>query len=75
MEVKVITGGIQATEDELIVVNLFEGVEKPDGATGAVDQAISGAIREAVSDGDLRGKRGEEASFTPGEPFLRRVFS
>ena len=44
MEIKVIAGGIQATEDELIVVNLFEGVETPGGATGAVDKALGGAI-------------------------------
>lgn len=65
MDIQVVAGGIQSTEDELIVVNLFEGVEKPGGATGAVDQAMSGAIRETVSDGDFRGKLGEVAVFYP----------
>ena len=65
MEIQVIAGGIQATEDELIVVNLFEGIEAPGGATAAVDQAMSGAIREAMVDGDLRGKKGEVAVFYP----------
>jgi leucyl aminopeptidase len=65
MEIQVIAGGIQSTEDELIVVNLFEGVEMPGGATGAVDQALSGAIREAIADGDFRGKRGEVAVYYP----------
>ena len=65
MEIRVEAGGIQSTKDELIVVNLFEGVEKPGGATGAVDQALGGAIREAIADGDLRGKPGEVAVFYP----------
>ena len=65
MEIQVIAGGIQATEDELIVINLFEGSEKPGGATAAVDQAISGTIREAIADGDFRGKKGEIAVFYP----------
>jgi leucyl aminopeptidase len=61
MEIQVVAGGIQATEDQLIVVNLFEGVEAPGGATGAVDQALGGAIRELVAAGDFRGKKGETA--------------
>jgi leucyl aminopeptidase len=65
MEIKVIAGGIQSVEDELIVVNLFEGVEKPDGATGTVDQALSGTIREVIADGDFRGRQGETAVFYP----------
>ncbi|HSR32848.1 MAG TPA: leucyl aminopeptidase [Anaerolineae bacterium] len=65
MEIQVVAGGIQSTEDELIVVNLFEGVERPVGATGAVDQALGGAIREIIADGDFRGKRGEIALFYP----------
>lgn len=65
MEIHVVKGAIQAREDELIVINLFEGVETPGGATGAVDQAISGTIREAIADGDFRGKKGEAAVFYP----------
>jgi leucyl aminopeptidase len=65
MEIQVVAGGIQSTEDELIIVNLFDGVEKPGGATGAVDQALGGAIREMIADGDFRGKRGEVAVLYP----------
>ncbi len=65
MEIRVIAGGIQDTEDELIIVNLFQGVDKPGGATGAVDQAIGGMIQEAIVGGDLRGKRGEVKVFYP----------
>jgi len=65
MEIQVIAGGIQSTEDELIVVNLFEEVETPGGATGAVDKALGGAISEAIAAGDLRGKKGKTAVFYP----------
>ena len=65
MDIRVMAGGIQATEDDLIVINLFEGVEKPEGATGAVDQAMSGAIRELIADGDFKGKKGEIAVLYP----------
>jgi leucyl aminopeptidase len=65
MDIRVVAGGIQSTTDELIVVNLCEGVERPGGATGAVDQALGGAIREVIADGDFRGKRGEIAVFYP----------
>jgi leucyl aminopeptidase len=65
MDIRVLTGGIQSTEDELIVVNLFERVQVPGGATGAVDRALGGAITEAIASGDLRGKKGETAVFYP----------
>ncbi len=65
MEIRVAAGGIQSTEDEMIVVNLFEGIEIPGGATGAVDRALGGALREAIASGDFRGKRGEVAAFYP----------
>jgi leucyl aminopeptidase len=65
MDIQVVAGGIQSTEDELIVVNLFEGVEKPGGATGAVDQALNGAIGEVIAAGDFRGQQGETAVLYP----------
>ena len=40
MKIKVKTGEIQKMNSELIVVNLFEGVVEPGGATGAVDKAL-----------------------------------
>jgi leucyl aminopeptidase len=63
MEIRVIAGGIQTTEDELIVINLFEGAKTPGGATAAVDQALGGAISQAMAAGDLLGKKGETTLF------------
>jgi leucyl aminopeptidase len=74
MEIRVAAGGIQSTEDELIVVNLFEGVDTPGGATAVVDEALGGAIGDAIAAGDLRGKKGETALFYPrGAVPARRV--
>ncbi len=63
MDIQIVAGSIQEREDALIVVNLFEGVTAPGGATAAVDQALGGAIAEAIAAGDLRGKKGEAAVF------------
>jgi leucyl aminopeptidase len=59
MEIKVQQGDITSFAADAIVVNLFEGVTAPGGATGAVDAAMDGAISGLVRDGDLRGKSGE----------------
>jgi leucyl aminopeptidase len=49
-------------------------VEAPGGATGAVDQAMGGAIREAIAGGDFRGQKGEVAVLYPrGSIPARRV--
>jgi len=59
---------------DAIIVNLFEGVNEPKGATGAVDRALGGAISELIAEGDLRGKAGEVAVLYPrGAIPVRRV--
>ncbi|MBN1658956.1 MAG: leucyl aminopeptidase [Anaerolineae bacterium] len=74
MDIQIVQGAIQEREDDLIVVNLFEGVEQPGGATGAVDRALGGLISEAIADDDLQGKQGESAVFyTRGAIPARRV--
>jgi leucyl aminopeptidase len=65
MEISVVTGSIETQKDEAIVVNLFEGVETPGGATGAVDRALEGAISDLIAAGDFRGKKGEIAVLYP----------
>ncbi|MCH7593983.1 MAG: leucyl aminopeptidase [Chloroflexi bacterium] len=59
MELSVVSGDITAQAVDAIVVNLFEGVESPGGATGAVDGAIGGAISSLISAGEIKGSRGE----------------
>ena len=59
MEVAVERGNIAEWPGEAVVVNLFEGVTAPGGATGAVDRALGGAVSQLIADGEIRGKRGE----------------
>ncbi len=58
MEIRAISGDITALEVDAVVVNLFEGVKEPGGATGAVDRALDGAISALIADGELKGKTG-----------------
>ena len=61
MEIAVIQGNIAAQAVDCIVVNLFEGITEPAGATGAVDKAMQGAIRRLIESGDFTGKAGSTA--------------
>ncbi len=72
MRIEVRQGAIQEQETELIVVNLFEGVTEPGGATHAVDQALGGRIREVLSWGDFRGKLNETTLLYPDAGFPAR---
>ena len=65
MKVQVVQGEIQLFEVDTLIVNLFEGVTLPAGATGAVDSALNGAIVELISNGDLTGKAGEIVTLYP----------
>jgi len=56
METKVIAGEIAQIEADAIVVNLFEGVEQPGGATGAIDKVLDGAITSLINRGEIKGK-------------------
>lgn len=59
MEVNVKPGNIAEFAADAIIVNLFEGVTSPAGATGAVDAALGGQISQLIASGDIRGKSGE----------------
>ena len=59
MEIKAISGDITKIKVGAAIVNLFEGVEHPGGATGAVDQALGGAITKLIADGEIKGKLNE----------------
>ena len=57
--VKVVAGDVADFATPALVVNLFEGVTHPGGATGAVDRALDGAITSLIADGEIKGKPGE----------------
>ena len=59
MKLNVVAGDIAQQDVDAVVVNLFEGVTSPGGATGAVDKAMGGAISALIADGEIKGKSGE----------------
>lgn len=61
MKISMEQGNLAAYKTEALVVNLFEGVKKPGGATGAVDKALGGAITKLIKRGELSGSKGETA--------------
>ena len=44
---------------DMIIVNLFEGVRRPGGATGSVDKALKGMITASIKKDGFTGKLGE----------------
>lgn len=58
MDVMVQSGDIATWKGDGIVVNLFEGVTAPVGATGSVDKALKGLLGKLIAQGDLKGKFG-----------------
>ena len=65
MEIKVSGGSLQESGADTVIVNLFEGVTAPSGATAALDKVLGGAIQELIANGDLRGKLGEVGVLYP----------
>ncbi len=61
MKIEIKQGNIEQFTADTLIVNLFEGVKNPTGATGAVDHALNGAISEIIASGDFSGKAGELA--------------
>ena len=59
MQITVTTGDVTTTETPALVVNLFSGVKKPGGATGAVDKALGGVITQLIKEGEIKGKVGD----------------
>jgi leucyl aminopeptidase len=59
MDIRVVAGDITQIEVPALIVNLFEGVKQPGGATGAVDRALGGAISRLIAEGEIKGKKGE----------------
>ena len=59
MEITLLENDVTKIETDVLVVNLFEGVTSPAGATGAVDKVIGGLITALISDGEISGSEGE----------------
>lgn len=59
MNIEVITGSVTKILCDTLIVNLFEDVIAPGGATGAVNKALNGQISEVIRDTAGCGKYGE----------------
>jgi leucyl aminopeptidase len=59
LEVVVAQTDVTEIDVDVLVVNLFEGVTSPGGATGAVDTALGGVISSLIADGEITGSANE----------------
>ncbi len=74
MNLQAVQGNIVELEVDCLVVNLFEGVTEPSGATGVVDKALNGAIRRLIAGRDFTGEAGKTALiYTNGQIPAGRV--
>ena len=59
MRVKASARDATKVRADALIVNLFQGVKKPGGVTGAVDAALDGAISELIASGEIKGMLGQ----------------
>ena len=59
MKIAAQQGNLQDQAADLLIVNLFQGVTKPGGGTGAVDQALGGLLTNLIKDESFAGKLGQ----------------
>ena len=65
MDITTTIGDILERDTDAIVLNLFEGVTEPGGATGAANRALDGLIADLIAGGDFSGKFKETAVLYP----------
>ncbi|MBI4789418.1 MAG: leucyl aminopeptidase [Chloroflexi bacterium] len=58
MELRVEVGDVATWKGDGVIVNLFEGVTAPGGASRALDEALNGLLSKLISKGDIKGKLG-----------------
>jgi len=59
MEIKVVAGDITETKADAILMSFFEGREHLDGDLARIDKALDGAISQAISRSEIKGKLNE----------------
>ncbi|RMG61085.1 MAG: leucyl aminopeptidase [Deltaproteobacteria bacterium] len=72
MKTSVFVGDLADVKADILVVNLFEGVKEPGGATKRADALLGGKIQEAISLGEFTGKFGETLLLPAGEGIKAR---
>ncbi|MCX5749527.1 MAG: leucyl aminopeptidase [Candidatus Saganbacteria bacterium] len=58
MKINIENSDLLKQKCDVLVVNVFEGVEKPSGAAAAADKALGGRISELISSKEITGKTG-----------------
>jgi leucyl aminopeptidase len=59
LEIAVTAGDISRFEADATIVNLFEGTEYLSGELAAIDAALDGGISQLITQGEIKGKLGE----------------
>lgn len=59
LKIETVPGDLAAQDVDAAVVNLFSGVKRPAGATGAIDAAVGGTISDLIRRGEIKGRKGE----------------
>ncbi len=59
MEISCLKSEVSSVETEALVINLFEDVKVPGGATGAIDTVLGGKISRLINSGEISGKKNE----------------
>ena len=59
MEIKVLAGNIAEIKVDAVLVSVFEGVARLEGAAAGIDRALDGAVAQLISQGEIKGKPGE----------------
>lgn len=60
MDIRVVVGDVAKFRGDAVVVNSFEGVKAPGGATAALDATLGGTIRRLIQVREVTGKWGEQ---------------
>jgi len=74
MQIEVLKGSVLETLCDALIINLFEGILSPGGATGTVDKALDGQISEIIRNQPDCGKYGETTTlYTSGSLGAKQV--
>ncbi|MFH0769160.1 MAG: leucyl aminopeptidase [Chloroflexota bacterium] len=56
MEIKVTAGDIAKIKAGAIIVNFFDGMQRPEGDLATLDKVLGGAISQLINQGEIKGK-------------------
>jgi leucyl aminopeptidase len=59
MKINVLTQDVTEFTGDTLVINIFQDVTSPGGATGAADRTMGGSISKLINNGEISGKLGE----------------